>query len=542
VASAGSESPDHAALFWRFWRASRARTALRAGPPGRGPPPNPSQPTAIQLIVGFVCAEKLVYIVIGETQGHKRCPHLAPFTDCTVRDQMATERRAGGRARECMPPDLSPKSSFDQLDYEQRLSAMEESRLQALHHSTGLSPPAAAAAAQRSRGRRLAHSLSDSLIVKGVRGRGWRSAGDAVLFTSGCQHSEPAAAAAAGAAGAGELGGDRPEDARARTRGLRGRLLRGGKGRRQQSSSTSRLPDPSSAPSAADDVVLPRRAATDFDENATRIQAAFRGYCCRQGADEQREGPLSTPRRASEDERAALYRDQIALYAPQALSPEIGPVSPIGFPTAAPCAPPVIELVECDDGAVRPSMGLSFAFVTSAEKLGLMLEPQSPDASARPTGEFIVENRRRSSSLSNCPAMELDFSAVRLIDDEVQRTLTQKHAPPPKKMTKAKRRSSVEVNAVSTPVRCLPRGTTSLSGASAGAGATAARAPAVDGADARPGSGASHVAVPLPAGAEAVGGAAPASETAGVARAGGGEESGAIPRVSDTRHMEQEML
>eukprot|EP01046_Picozoa_sp_COSAG06_P057380 COSAG06_NODE_11169_length_1552_cov_2.454921_2_plen_312_part_01 len=44
---------------------------------------------------------------------------------------------------------------------------------QALHHSTGLSPPAPAAAAQRSRGRRLAHSLSDSLIVKGVRGRGW---------------------------------------------------------------------------------------------------------------------------------------------------------------------------------------------------------------------------------------------------------------------------------------------------------------------------------------------------------------------------------
>ena len=32
---------------------------------------------------------------------------------------------------------LSPKSSFEMLDYEQRLAAMEQSRLAALHHSTG---------------------------------------------------------------------------------------------------------------------------------------------------------------------------------------------------------------------------------------------------------------------------------------------------------------------------------------------------------------------------------------------------------------------
>ena len=134
---------------------------------------------------------------------------------------------------------LSPKSSFEMLDYEQRLAAIEQSRLAALHHSTGethspassaslaLCPPCplptpldlpshtASPLIQRllasflaglhtegERGkekkrrphRRLVHSLSDSLIVR--KGR-WRGAADATLLSVSCTHrcrSPPAAA------------------------------------------------------------------------------------------------------------------------------------------------------------------------------------------------------------------------------------------------------------------------------------------------------------------------------------------------------------
>ena len=54
------------------------------------------------------------------------------------------------------------------------------------------------------------------------------------------------------------------------------------------------------------------------------------------------------------------------------------------------------------------------------------------------------------------------LSQVRLIDDEVQKFVTQKHAPPPKKMPKPQRRSSLENVPVSSPVKCLPRATVSL--------------------------------------------------------------------------------
>ncbi len=365
--------------------------------------------------------------------------------------------------------DLSPKSSFEEMDYDERLLAIEQSRLQALHHSTGLTPPVRkevgvgadaddegvtsppSAGKQRRRGphRRLAHSLSDSLIIRQRKGR-WRGAADASLVAASCAHS-----------GAPRLDlsevGD-ADDAGQRRGWVRGRLGRSGRGRKQ-SSSTSRLPDPTSTPSAVD-VAVVAPESSDLEESAARIQTAYRGFRCRKGADVP---PASPPaRRPSADERAAMYRDQIDTYIPQLSSPEPEPVSPIRLPTQ-PCAPPTIELVECEDGAVRPSMGLSFAFVTSAEKLGLMLEPQSPDASERPTGELIMENRRRSSSLTNSPAMELDFSAVRLIDDEVQKFVTQIHAPAPKKMPKPKRRTSLETMAVSSPVKCLPRATSSLS-------------------------------------------------------------------------------
>ena len=61
----------------------------------------------------------------------------------TYRDGDIARDSVGGMAAE--PPAvalLSPKSSFEMLDYEQRLAAMEQSRLAALHHSTGaaLSP------------------------------------------------------------------------------------------------------------------------------------------------------------------------------------------------------------------------------------------------------------------------------------------------------------------------------------------------------------------------------------------------------------------
>ena len=176
---------------------------------------------------------------------------------------------------------------------------------------------------------------------------------------------------------------------------------------RQQSSSTSRLPDPTSPLSETADSVaaLMVQESLALEDSASRIQAAFRGFRCR------RERQRETETREA-DERAAMYRDQIDTYIPEPSSPALPAVSPIRLPKPTDREPPPIELVECADGSIRPSMGLSFAFVTSAEKLGLMLEPQSPDASTRPTGELIVENRRRSSSLTNSPAMELDFSAV----------------------------------------------------------------------------------------------------------------------------------
>ncbi len=380
-----------------------------------------------------------------------------------------TAPRVGGRLH-----DLSPKSSFEQMDYDERLLAIEQSRLQALHHSTGLSPPAVSTEAeevtrspsaekQRRRGphRRLVHSLSDSLIVR--KGR-WRGAADASLLAGSCaQHSGGPHL---------ELSEIGDADVAGRRRGwVRGRLPRSGRDRKQ-SSSTSRLPDPTSTPSAVS-VAFAAPQTLGLEDSAARIQAAYRGFCCRRGCDAP---PASPPaRRPSADERAAMYRDQIDTYIPHPSSPEPEPVSPIRLPPQ-PCAPPTIELVECEDGAVRPSVGLSFAFVTSAEKLGLMLEPESPNASERPTGELIMEQRRRSSSLTNSPAMELDFSAVRLIDDEVQKFVTQKHAPAPKKMPKPKRRSSLETMAVSSPVKCLPRATSSLPSCTGAEGGSGGRA------------------------------------------------------------------
>lgn len=363
---------------------------------------------------------------------------------------------------------MSPKSSFDELNYDQRLLAIEQSRLQALHHSTGLgsrpvgcveeeeaSPPAEKQR-RRGSGRRLVHSLSDSLIVRQRKGR-WRGTAEAALVGSGCAHGAPPQTVSGDAV---------DEGGSARRPGWRGRLTRSARGRRL-SSSTSRLPDPSPIPSAVDVPVLVPTTALLEEDSATRIQAAYRGFCSRKGAGAP---PVSPPQRPSDEERAAMYRDQIDAYAPRP-SPEVdGPVSPIR-PPSTPCAPPAIQLVECEDGAVRPSVGLSFAFVTSAEKLGLMLEPQSPDAGARPTGDLIVESRRRSSSLTNCPAMELDFSAVRLIDDEVQKFVTQKYAPKPKIMPKPKRSASFETTGVSSPVNCLPRATSSLTGVSTGGAA-----------------------------------------------------------------------
>ena len=77
----------------------------------------------------------------------------------------------------------------------------------------------------------------------------------------------------------------------------------------------------------------------------------------------------------------------------------------------------------------------------------------------------ILERRRRSSSVT---AMALDFRALALIDDEVQKFVTNKNAPPPKKMVKPKRRASVEQSPCSSPMYSggadgLPRGSISLS-------------------------------------------------------------------------------
>ena len=71
------------------------------------------------------------------------CVEVASSTCRDYAVDMSARGSSPGRAQARMEA-LSPKSSFEELDYEERLLAIESARLQGLHHSTGLSPPASA--------------------------------------------------------------------------------------------------------------------------------------------------------------------------------------------------------------------------------------------------------------------------------------------------------------------------------------------------------------------------------------------------------------
>lgn len=142
---------------------------------------------------------------------------------------------------------------------------------------------------------------------------------------------------------------------------------------------------------------------------------------------------------SSEAERTAMYRADIDAYTPRPPAPHAHARSrranspPSRPPQAAPppISPPA-ELVECDDGGVRPAVGLCFAFVANPEKLDLMLH------SGDHSGEVLIETRRRASLEAATPTklIEMDSRQARVLDCEVQSIVAQRRAPAPRKMRK----------------------------------------------------------------------------------------------------------
>ena len=308
--------------------------------------------------------------------------------------------------------------------------AVEASRLAALHHSMDAQqqrrPPSSGGRRRRPISQRMSHSLSDSFLTRkssSSRRIGDASAASADSLQTGCRHQEDDAGkdqgGVAAAAPAAEAG---------RSRGWLRSLTRG---RRRQSASTSHIPDPAStlgpeqqAPPSGDRPPIPLakkrpplKRTSSLDRRVACIQAAFRGFSCRhnnvnciiiQKRREQRQTadttptdppPVSvcTPPKASEEERASMYRELSSSYTPSR-SPGLGAVplastlSDGGEPEPEPA--PMVELVLTEAGEVRPSVGLNFAFVTSAEKISLM--NVDTDDQAVEAGVEIVRARRRS--------------------------------------------------------------------------------------------------------------------------------------------------
>ena len=336
--------------------------------------------------------------------------------------------------------------------------AVEASRLAALHHSMD--------AQQRRRRRpisqRMSHSLSDSFLTRkssSSRRIGDASADSADSLQTGCHHQEDDAGKDQGGVAAA------PAPAPERSRGWLRSLTRG---RRRQSASTSHIPDPAStlgpeqqAPPSGDrpPILLakkrppPLKRTSSLDRRVACIQAAFRGFSCRhtnvnciiiQKRREQRQTadttpseppPVSvcTPPKASEEERASMYRELSSSYTPSR-SPGLGAV-PLASTLSDGAEPepepaPMVELVLTEAGEVRPSVGLNFAFVTSAEKISLM---NVSEEAALEAGVEIVRARRRSSSSS---------AVIELVEGEVEKVVANRRAPAPKRMAKPKRRSS----------------------------------------------------------------------------------------------------
>jgi hypothetical protein len=141
--------------------------------------------------------------------------------------------------------------------------------------------------------------------------------------------------------------------------------------------------------------------------------------------------PSATPSRGTD--LSALYRAGVDAYNPsQQDEPTTTsrPNTPRERPTQTPPSPPV-ELVECDDGAVRPAIGLCFAFVAAPEKMDLMLT--STDGQC---GEGILNTRRRASLEAVVPMIQMDPTGTKKLDCEVQRIVAQRRAPKPRKMRK----------------------------------------------------------------------------------------------------------
>lgn len=145
-------------------------------------------------------------------------------------------------------------------------------------------------------------------------------------------------------------------------------------------------------------------------------------------------------------DRGALYRAQIDAYKPspneqsdhglprttsRQHSPRETPPRETPPRKASPAAASPVELVECDDGAVRPAIGLCFAFVAAPEKLELMLTSTDDQC-----GAGILRTRRRASLEAAVPMMEMGAPYAEKLDCEVQRIVAQRRAPQPKKMQK----------------------------------------------------------------------------------------------------------
>lgn len=142
-----------------------------------------------------------------------------------------------------------------------------------------------------------------------------------------------------------------------------------------------------------------------------------------------REQARSIPSRGTD--LLALYRAQVDTYTArlQDDDPRASHSPRQTLPQRAPAPAP--ELVECDDGAVRPAIGLCFAFVAATEKLDLMLT--SADGQC---AEGLLQTRRRESLEGAAPMIEMDSPGTQSLDCEVQRIVAQRRAPKPKKMPK----------------------------------------------------------------------------------------------------------
>ena len=342
--------------------------------------------------------------------------------------------------------------------------AVEASRLAALHHSMDAQQQRRRPTSGRRRpiSQRMSHSLSDSFLTRkssSSRRIGDASADSADSLQTGCHHQEDDAGKDQGGVAAAPA--PAPEG---RSRGWLRSLTRG---RRRQSASTSHIPDPAStlgpeqqAPPSGDrpPILLakkrppPLKRTSSLDRRVACIQAAFRGFSCRhtnvnciiiQKRREQRQTadttpseppPVSvcTPPKASEEERASMYRELSSSYTPSR-SPGLGAVplaSTLSDGAEPEPEPPMVELVLTEAGEVRPSVGLNFAFVTSAEKISLM---NVSEEAALEAGVEIVRARRRSSSSS---------AVIELVEGEVEKVVANRRAPAPKRMAKPKRRSS----------------------------------------------------------------------------------------------------